>query len=100
MMNGFSTGVRVSPDVVFRDLEGEAVILDLASGTYFGLNAVATRVWRLLDEGRPFASIVDAIAEEFEAARGDVERDVAALLEDLHARRLIVPADRNVTPIR
>jgi coenzyme PQQ synthesis protein D (PqqD) len=92
--------VRVSPDVVFRDLEGEAVILDLASGTYFGLNAVATRVWRLLDEGRPFASIVDAIASEFDADRADVERDVAALLRDLRARRLVVPADGNPTPAR
>src|SRR5262245_3491533 len=100
MMNDFPPDVRVSPDVVFRDLEGEAVILDLASGTYFGLNAVATRVWRLLDEGRPFTAIVDAIAEEFDAVRGDVERDVAALLHDLQARRLIVPADRNITPVR
>ena len=45
-----------SPDVVFRDLEGEAVILDLASGTYFGLNEVGTRVWRMVDEGRDAAA--------------------------------------------
>ena len=78
-----------SPDVVFRDLEGEAVILDLASGTYFGLNEVGTRVWRLVDEGRDAAQIVDAVAAEYDADRATIERDVARLLDDLSARRLI-----------
>ena len=53
---------KLSPDVVFRDLDGEAVILDLVSGTYFGLNEVGTRVWRLVDEGRDPSQIVDVVA--------------------------------------
>ena len=81
-----------SPDVVFRDLEGEAVILDLASGTYFGLNEVGTRVWRLVDEGRDAAQIVDAVAAEYDADRTTIEQDVARLLDALSARRLIVDA--------
>jgi len=79
-----------SPDVVYRDLEGEAVILDLASGTYFGLNEVGTRVWRMIDEGRDAAEIVDIVATEYQADRGNIAQDVARLLNDLSARRLIV----------
>jgi len=79
-----------SPDVVYRDLEGEAVILDLASGTYFGLNEVGTRVWRMIDEGRDAAEIVDIVAKEYQADRGTIAQDVARLLNDLSARRLIV----------
>ena len=79
-----------SPDVVYRDLEGEAVILDLASGTYFGLNEVGTRVWRMIDEGRDAAEIVDIVAAEYQADRGTIAQDVARLLDDLSARRLIV----------
>ena len=78
-----------SPDVVFRDLEGEAVILDLASGMYFGLNEVGTRVWRLVDEGRDAAQIVDIVASEYQVDRETVARDVERLLDDLSARRLI-----------
>jgi hypothetical protein len=78
-----------SPDVVFRDLEGEAVILDLATGTYFGLNEVGTRVWRLVDEGRDAAQIVEAVAAEYDADRVTIEQDVARLLDALSARRLI-----------
>jgi hypothetical protein len=79
-----------SPDVVFRDLDGEAVILDLASGTYFGLNDVGTRVWQLVAEGRSAAQIVDRVAAEYDADRATIERDVARLLDALSARRLIV----------
>lgn len=82
-----------SPDVVFRDLEGEAVILDLASGTYFGLNEVGTRVWQMIDEGRDTAQIVDVVAAEYQADRATIAQDVAKLIDSLSARRLIVAAD-------
>ena len=78
-----------SPDVVFRDLEGEAVILDLASGTYFGLNDVGTRVWRLVDEGRDASQIVEC-GVGYQADRATIARDVGRLLDDLRTRRLIV----------
>lgn len=81
---------KLSPDVVFRDLEGEAVILDLASGTYFGLNEVGTRVWRLVDEGRDVSQIVEIVTSEYQADRATIARDVERLLDDLRSRRLIV----------
>lgn len=83
---------KLSPDVVFRDLDGEAVILDLGSGTYFGLNAVGTRVWQLLEAGRDESRIVDTLAAEYEAERSVIAADVARLLEELRGRRLIVEA--------
>jgi Coenzyme PQQ synthesis protein D (PqqD) len=85
--------VRLSPDVVFRDLEGEAVILDLASGRYFGLNAVGTRIWTLLDAGTPVDRIVSTIADEYDADPEQITRDVNALIDELSSRGLIVPSD-------
>jgi hypothetical protein len=89
----FANMVRLSPDVVFRDLEGEAVILDLASGRYFGLNAVGTRIWTLLDAGTPIERIVEAVAEEYDADARQIDRDVKALIEELSSRGLIVRSD-------
>jgi hypothetical protein len=85
--------MRLSPDVVFRDLEGEAVILDLASGRYFGLNAAGTRVWALLDAGTPIDRIVGTIAAEYEADPEQVARDVNALIDELVSRGLVVRSD-------
>jgi hypothetical protein len=61
--------VVAAKDQVSCDLAGEAVILNLKSGIYYGLNPVAARVWSLIqrardrrkgqwhDECRPCASI-------------------------------------------
>ena len=84
------TSVRPSPDVIFRDLEGEAVLLDLASGCYFGLNAVATRVWVQLHEGTAVDGVIAALTEEFDGDPDEIARDVAALLEELASRGLLV----------
>ena len=80
---------QVSPDVVFRDLDGEAVILDLASGTYYGLNEVGTRIWILLAEGRAEEGIAAALTDEYEVTIEDAHRHVRALVADLLARGLI-----------
>lgn len=82
-----------SPDVVFRALDGDAVLLDLASGTYFGLNQVGTRIWQLLDEGLAVEAIVDRLAAEYEAPPSTIEADVVRLLEELQSRRLIRPVE-------
>lgn len=81
---------QVSPDAVFRDLDGEAVILDLASGTYYGLNEVGTRIWILLAEGHGEDAIAAALSDEYEVTTEDAHRHVRELVADLLARRLIL----------
>jgi Coenzyme PQQ synthesis protein D (PqqD) len=81
---------KINPDVVFRDLDGEAVILDLESGTYFGLNQVGTRIWQLIGEGHDQPRIVEIISAEYEADRTTIAQDVSRLLAELQNRRLIL----------
>src|SRR5690606_27195557 len=44
--------VSRSDQVMFQELDGEAVLLDLSGEAYFGLNGVGTRIWALM-EGSP-----------------------------------------------
>jgi coenzyme PQQ synthesis protein D (PqqD) len=80
---------RLSPDVLYRDLEGQAVILDLSSGLYFGLNEIGTRIWTLIGEGRSVADIVQILSHEYEADALNIERDVRELADALLSRNLI-----------
>jgi Coenzyme PQQ synthesis protein D (PqqD) len=88
--------LHLSPDVISRELDGESVVLDLSSGRYFGLNAVGTRVWQLIQQGQPVDGLIRAVTAEYDADVDAVERDVLALLEDLKLRGLIVepPGER------
>jgi hypothetical protein len=48
-------------DIVFRDIAGQAVVLNLSTGIYFGLNAVATRNWHLLAEHGSSEPVVNTL---------------------------------------
>jgi hypothetical protein len=49
--------VKVNDDVLFQELQGEAVLLNLKSGVYFGLDPVGTRIWQLFAEHELLAEI-------------------------------------------
>ena len=85
-------GLQVSADVIFRELDGEAVLLDLASGRYFGLNAVATRTWTLLAAGAGLDDVTAVLTAEFDAPAAEIAADVRSLVSELLARGLLVAA--------
>lgn len=81
--------VRVSDDAIFRELDGEAVILQLEAGVYFGLDPVGTRLWQLIEEHGSLRPVVDAALSEFDVERGDLERDLLDLVRVLADKQLV-----------
>ncbi|MDQ6699260.1 MAG: PqqD family peptide modification chaperone [Acidobacteriota bacterium] len=87
----------ISPDAVFVaakqqiscDLSGEAVILNLQSGMYYGLNSVAARVWDLVQQPKTVAQVRDAILAEYDVGEERCERELLAILEEFASRGLI-----------
>ncbi|MFA5915497.1 MAG: PqqD family protein [Burkholderiales bacterium] len=85
--------VTIPDDVVARDLAGEAVLLHLGSGTYFGLNAVGTRIWHLLGEHRSTEAVVPLLLQEFDVDEHLLRRDLESLLAQLLAKQLLIAAE-------
>ncbi len=71
------------------DLNGEAAILELNKGVYYGLDAVGARVWALLQRPRRVSEIRDALLAEYEVDARQWETDLLSLLERLSAEDLI-----------
>lgn len=86
------TSMNVPEEVLSRELDGEAVLLDLRSGKYFGLNSTGARVWTSLKDGLERAAIAKVLTEEFEVdaarARADVDAFIAALMDRGLIRRV------------
>ncbi len=83
--------VRVSPDVLFRSFsEEESVLVDLASGTYFGLNEVGTFIWTSISEHGSIARTLDELTSEFDVERDRANGDIHALVEQLLEKGLLV----------
>jgi hypothetical protein len=81
--------VRVPDDVVFRELQGEAVILNLASSTYFGLDAVGTRIWQLCEAHGSLRAVWEAMQQEFDAPGDTLRSDLLAFIDDLSSKGLV-----------
>jgi hypothetical protein len=90
---GPDTVLRHRPGVLFRDLAGEAVLLDPDAGIYFGLNEVGTRAWNLMGEGTGaganLAAVHAALLEEYDAPPERIWDDLLTLVRDLLAHRLL-----------
>lgn len=80
---------NIGPRVAATAVADEIVILDLANGTYYGLEAVGARIWGLIGEGKSSGEICKILLEEYEVEQANLVSDVMRLLDDLSARGLI-----------
>ena len=88
----FSTADRLTraPGVVSRTLDGQAVVLNVSSGTYIVLNEVGSRVWELIGEGTTVADVHAALLAEFDVASEVLEKDLLDVLQSFAERGLVI----------
>ncbi len=87
------TVVVVAKDQVSCDLAGEAAILNIKSGVYYGLDPVGARIWSLMQEPRAVVDIRNAITDEYDVEPDQCASDLASLLDKLLAEGLIEVKD-------
>ncbi len=85
--------VVAASDQISSDLAGEAVILHLGQGMYYGLDEVGARVWQLVQQPCTPADICSAIVAEYDVAPERCQQDILALLGELAAAELIEVRD-------
>jgi Coenzyme PQQ synthesis protein D (PqqD) len=88
-MLSLTSRVQANRDVVFRDLHGELVLLNLKSGVYFGLDPVGTRMWQLLHEHRSLHEVLAALLDEYDVAETRCERDLVGFVRALVENELV-----------
>ena len=84
-----SMSISVRPEVVFKEVAGEGVLLDLTSGLYFGLDATSTRLWQLIQQHGRLTPVIDDMLAEFEVDAARLHEDVAAFVRELARRNLV-----------
>jgi hypothetical protein len=81
--------VGVSPGVLVRELEGESVLLNLSTESYFGLDEVGTRMWAALLEAPSIQAAYEQLLAEYDVDPGQLQSDLCQLIERLRAEGLI-----------
>src|SRR4051812_21699749 len=75
--------------IVHEDFGGGVVVVNLKTGTYYGLNATAAAVWQLVGRGLSSAGICAHIAGRY-GGGADIAGVVATFLDELRGEALIV----------
>jgi hypothetical protein len=86
----------LSGDVVSREIEGELIIVPIASGIgdledeLYTLNETGRAIWQRLDGKRTLHDIAAELAADYAAPIDQVSRDVLGLAGELTRRKIIV----------
>lgn len=81
--------VNISDNVLFQEIEGECVLLNMTSEQYFGLDDVGTRVWQLLAEDGDPAKVLQHLQGVYAVDEATLRADLAKLLEQLSSEGLV-----------
>ncbi len=79
------TATRVSPteDTMLRELSGEAVLLNLDTGQYFGLDEVGTAMWNALTGSTNLQQAYETLLSDYDVEAETLRQDLVDLLEKL-----------------
>lgn len=81
--------VSASPNQVSGVLHEETILLSSTTNQYYGLDAVGSRIWSLIQEPRRVSDICTLLVSEFEVEPQACERDVQRLIRDLAEAGLV-----------
>lgn len=77
------TRVRQHPDQIAAEADGEVLMMHIASGSYFGLNEVASFIWNALAQPRSVGELCAAVTAEFEVDEAECRRDVLRFVQSM-----------------
>jgi hypothetical protein len=84
--------LKIPDQVVARQVGDETVLLNLKSGTYFGLDPVGSRFLELLQTEGALAVVIARMLEEFDVTEAQLEADLLRLADEMLASGLLEPA--------
>ena len=79
----FSKKVDFSDRLFIQEVDGEMVLLDMESESYFGLDATASDIWRLLQEGKTLDETVAALLEIYDVDAETLRKDLNSFVSEL-----------------
>jgi Coenzyme PQQ synthesis protein D (PqqD) len=89
MTLSLQTRVRATPHTMVQDLEGESVLLNLASEHYFGLDEVGTRMWLALTTADNVQAAHAALLSEYDVDADVLRHDLLDLIQQLVEHGLV-----------
>lgn len=82
-----------SPYVVHETIDGEVIIVNLDSGSYYSLDQAGAVLWESLAQGASLARAVALLEHRYTAEPGAIAAAAQALVTELLAENLLRPGE-------
>jgi hypothetical protein len=82
-----------SPNVIHEVIDGEAVLVNLESGSYYSVDKIGAVIWEHIQNGLGFSQIVEAVTNRYEGDQAEIEQAMRQLFVQLQEEQLIVPIE-------
>lgn len=84
-----TTMVVQTTGIIAADIDGEKAMMSIEKGKYYGLDAVGSLIWGLIDKPVSVQQIVTALMEKYDIDANTCQQDVYIFLDKMHAERLV-----------
>lgn len=84
--------IRRKPDLITADVEGESVVLNSVTGTFYQLNVSAARIWDMVETPQTPAAMVAQLVERFDVSPAQCRAELSELVGALQERGLVETA--------
>lgn len=82
-----------TPQVIQEIIDGEAVMINLDTGSYYSIDKLGAEIWGLIESFASVEEIVKWIANRYEGDIEIIENAVKKLINELQEEHLIVTVD-------
>jgi hypothetical protein len=89
----FLQRMTIAPDVLFRLVGDEGVLLNLSTELYLGLDPVGARMWTVLNNAPSIQAAYDLLLQEYDVEPDRLHQDLDELLDRLLEQGLIETAN-------
>ena len=89
MAVSFSERIKVAPEVLFRVVGEEGVLVNLTTERYLGLDPVGTRMWHVLGRASSIQAAYDELLQEYDVEPEQLRADLEEFIDQLLGQNLI-----------
>ncbi|WP_017672015.1 PqqD family peptide modification chaperone [Blastomonas sp. AAP53] len=82
-MISMSSTVAFNSDLIFSEMDGDFIMLDVASGKYFHLDSIGSEIFREVKEPRLVADLCAVLATRFQSEPGQIQTDTLQFLTEM-----------------
>ncbi|HPQ46505.1 MAG TPA: PqqD family protein [Clostridia bacterium] len=75
--------MKLNENIILKDMQGEAVLLNLDTGDYYSLNAVGNKIINLTLEDMTVDEIAAELIEIYDIDEKTAKSDINSLINDL-----------------